>query len=353
MTGTEPDRRGTRRGRYAAVIGAIGATAAAALLAVTLTGPAARAQTTATATAAAAAATVTATDTAGVPADWAPVAYERARLAVPASWLVENPGQFWCAPPPDGLIFAGTKPVFPSDSDCRLTTRLAWIVSAGSLPTGISQRKPTAVINGFPVYRRPSAKGTIVYLVPRLDVRIGARGPGAARVLATLHRSPLSVVLRRGPAAAVPAGWTWHKFGGTWFAAPRSWIREREDRWETCGTGEETRTLLLINAVKPPFYLPCPAQIPTAGDAQAQPGLTVVSGKYAARSVGEHYAGCRQRRGVRICLSKATGSGGFPGGVLVFSVTRPRHAAVYFLLGLSGSGTSARAVFDSAGATRR
>ncbi len=105
--------------------------------------------------------------------------------------------------------------------------------------------------------------------------------------------------------------------------------------------------LLLIDATKPPLSLPCPLQIPTAIADQAQPGLTVVTGKYAAQSVGESYARCQSRRGVRICLSTITGQGGLFGGVLIFSVTRPKHPATYFLLGLSGSGAGARAVFDS------
>ena len=73
----------------------------------------------------------------------------------------------------------------------------------------------------------------------------------------------------------------------------------------------------------------------------------MVTGKYAARSVGQSYARCQSRSGVRICLSTVTGQGGFLSGVLIFSVTRPKHPATFFLLGLSGSGASARAVFDS------
>jgi hypothetical protein len=73
----------------------------------------------------------------------------------------------------------------------------------------------------------------------------------------------------------------------------------------------------------------------------------VVTGKYAAESVGESYARCQSRGGVRICLSTVTGQGGLSGSVLIFSVTRPKHPATFFLLGLSGSGASARAAFDS------
>jgi hypothetical protein len=151
-------------------------------------------------------------------------------------------------------------------------------------------------------------------------------------------------VLRRGAAARVPAGWTWRQLGGVRFAAPRSWGVRREDQWATCGTGVQPSSLLLIDATKPPLALPCPLEIPTAAADQAQPGLTVVTGKYAARSVGQSYAGCQSRRGVRICLSTVTGQGGPLSGVLIFSVARPHHAATFFLLGMPGTGASARAV---------
>ena len=288
------------------------------------------------------------TDASVTPKGWSPVAYESAQLSVPGSWLVESPQQLFCGMPQiSGMIFVGVTPGFPKSFGCDVPANLAWILPAGKLPKGISQRKPTARIDGIPVYRVPSAKGTTVYLVPELGVRVGARGKPAARVLATLTRSPLSVVLRRGPAARVPAGWTWREFGGVRFATPRSWSLQREDQWSTCGTGLEPSTLLLIDATKPPLALPCPYLIPSATADQAQPGLTVVTGKYAATSVGESYASCRPRGDVRICRSTVTGQGGPVGGVLILSVSRPKHATTFFLLGLSGSGASARAVFDS------
>ncbi len=108
-------------------------------------------------------------------------------------------------------------------------------------------------------------------------------------------------------------------------------------------------TLLLIHATRPPLVLPCPATIPTASADQAQPGLTVVSGKYAAESVGQTFLHrCREQHSLRICLSSVTGEGGSFSGVLIFSVSRGHHdAATYFLLGLSGSGTAARTVLGS------
>jgi hypothetical protein len=349
MTGREEGPRHRRRDWRAV---AIAATVAAAVIGLVSTALAAPRSTAASSSVARMGSTRQAvgplTDVSSTPAGWSPVPYESAQLSVPALWLVESPQQLSCGfPQVSGMIFVGVKPEFPKGFGCDVTASLAWIRPAGKLPKGISHRKPTAVIHGIPVYQLPSGKGTAAYLVPELGVRVGARGKLAPRVLATLTRSPLSVVLSRGPVAPVPAGWTWRQFGGLRFATPRSWSLQREDQWSTCGTGLVPSSLLLTDAAKPPLYLPCPYMIPTASADQAQPGLTVVAGKYAAQSVGRRYARCQSRRGVQICLSTVTGQGGLLGGVLVFSVTRPKHPATFFLLGLSGSGVSARAVFDS------
>jgi hypothetical protein len=288
-------------------------------------------------------------------AGWVPVPYRNAQLSVPGSWLVESQQQLWCAFPRSGMIFAGLEPRLPKSIGCGLTTSVAWIVPAGHIPAGIGHRRPTAVINGIRVYQLPSGRGSVVYLVPELGVRVGARGPGARRVLATLTRSPLSVALGRGSTSHIPGSWTWRRFGGVLFATPRSWSLQRADQWATCGTGLVPDTLLLIRATRPPLILPCPFTIPTASADEAQPGLTAVSGKYAAESVGQSFfRRCREQRGAAICLSTATGEGGFFSGVLIFSVTRPHHdGATYFLLGLSGSGTTARTVLGSIAADPR
>lgn len=287
-------------------------------------------------------------DQSGRPSGWVPVPYQRAQLSVPRLWLVETPGQFSCETQVPGMIFAGARPKFPAATDCRLTASLAWIRPAGHIPPGIRHRRPTTVIHGIGVYRLRSGPGSVVYLAPGLRVRIGARGPLTRRVLATLTWSPLAVVLEHGPARAAPASWPRHRFGGVGFAVPASWTTRNKKQWATCGTGVVPRSLLLIDATRPPLALPCPSPFPTAGAEQARPGLTVVTGKYAAQSVAENFRSCLQRHGARICLSSITGQGGFDSAVLIFSVSRPhQHAATFFLLGLSGSGAGARTVFAS------
>src|ERR1700722_14547079 len=253
MSGTGPmteGEQGTRRGQRGWRIAAIATLAAAVLglVSTTLASPrAAAAASSAAGISSTGQAVGPLTDVSVTPKGWSPVAYENAQLSVPGSWLVESPQQFFCGMPQiSGMIFAGVRPGFPKSFGCDVPASLAWILPAGKLPKGISQRKPTARIDGIPVYRVPSVKGTTVYLVPELGVRVGARGKSAARVLATLTRSPLSVVLRRGPAARVPAGWTWREFGGVRFATPRSWNLQREDEWATCGTGLDPSRLLLI-----------------------------------------------------------------------------------------------------------
>lgn len=139
-------------------------------------------------------------DGTGAGAAWAPVPYRRAQLFVPGLWLVESPQQFWCAPWSRGMIFVGIRPGIPKGAGCGLTASLAWILPAGHIPPGIRHRRPTAVIHGIPVYRLPGGPKSVLYPVPDLGVRIGARGPLARRVLATLTGSPLSAVLRCGPA---------------------------------------------------------------------------------------------------------------------------------------------------------
>ncbi len=284
----------------------------------------------------------------GTPADWVPVPYRRAQLSVPGLWLVQTPPEIFCVPHAGGMIFTGVKPGIPKGAGCDLTASYAWILPAGHIPPGISHRKPTAVINGIPVYRRPSGPKSVLYLVPRLGVRVGAHGSLGRQVLATLHRSPLSVVLGKGRASTVPARWVWHRIGGVRFATPRTWQQHRQTQWATCGTGLVAGSLLLIAAAKPPLALPCPFPFPYADAFVAKPGLTAVTGKFAARSVSQQFTRCQLRHGARICLAAVTGQGGFLSGVLIFSVSRPHHhPAAFFLLGLSGSGARARAIFDS------
>ena len=194
-----------------------------------------------------------------LPDGWAPVPYRRAQLSVPGSWLVQSPQQFSCGfPRAGGMIFAGGKP----------GPRRGWLRPDGEPGLDPACRAHTEGDQPPQAHGRdqwhsrlPAAgrSGIGAVPVPELGVRAGARGPLARRVLATLTSSPLSVVLRRGPAAPVPASWSWHRFGGVRFATPRSWSLQREDQWATCGTGLVPRWLLLSTRPDRRPDLPCPA----------------------------------------------------------------------------------------------
>ena len=331
MTAQVHGRRWTRRRRGALTAGAVAAATGAAIFAALPAGGSLAA---------------TGSQAAGQ-RNLVPVPFQRAQLSVPGSWFVESSEGFACANGHEGLIFAGLGPRFPKNVGChRLSSSYAWIIPGSHVAP--AHRKPTLVIDGFGVYRLPSARKSVVYLVPKLGVRIGAHGPRARQILSTLRESPLGVVLASGPAGRVPASWGRHDFGGVKFASPRGWHTEHENVWETCGTGVDKRSLALINARKSPIPIPCPAPAPFAKELTAVPGLTVVTGKFAAQSVAETFRHCLLRAGTRICPSTETGAGGFDSEALVFSVSRPHHhAKTFILLGLSGTGAQARAIFDS------
>ena len=89
--------------------------------------------------------------------------------------------------------------------DAMIPASTAWAdTPAGKIPKGLSHRKPTAVIHGIPVYRLPSSKGSTVYLVPELGVRVGASGPMANQVLAAVQTLNLVVAHQRKAVRSIP-----------------------------------------------------------------------------------------------------------------------------------------------------
>lgn len=281
-------------------------------------------------------------------ASWAAVPFGPAQLSVPGGWCVQDSREVLCLGKIPGQIFAGLRPLFAIKLGAGKPVNYAWIVPVKHFPAGISHRKPTAVINGLPVFRKHDADGSLAYLVPKLGVEVGAHGRLARRIIATLARSPLDVVLAKGPASPAPKRWVRREFGGVRFATPRGWRRHLETQFSTCGTGVWPGQLLLVDARKPPLEPPCLPPLSTASDDAAEPGLVVLTGKYAAESVAEHYPHCRTRQHTKICWSQDTGVAGLLGGVLMISVSRPHHhSGTFFLLGLAGSGAKARTIFDS------
>ena len=119
----------------------------------------------------------------------------------------------------------------PQERSLHDVARQLRLDRARHLPPGITHRKPTAIINGFPVYRVPSGKHSLT----RAQVAQVGGGTESAtkRILATLNRSPLSAVWLRVGSAQCRAILVVRRFGGLRFAVPGSWRVHRQKAWAT------------------------------------------------------------------------------------------------------------------------
>ena len=194
----------------------------------------------------------------GTPSGWAPVTYRGAQLSVPKPWIVESPHQFLCGPPRSRHDLRGRAAWVAPQAGIRRDRQPGLDPAgredpAGDQPSQAHRRDPRHP--GLPAERRPGHRG---YLVPQLGVQVGARGQQARRVLATLNRSPLEVVLGRDTAARCPPA-------GPGGCSAASGSRPRAPGACSARTSgppaapaSSPRSLLLIDATKPP--LPCRAR---------------------------------------------------------------------------------------------
>jgi hypothetical protein len=224
---------------------------------------------------------------------------------------------------------------------CGMTASGAAI---GTIPGPIARGHLTGKVNGIGVIRVRDARGYLTYLVPALHVRVIARGPLASRVLATLKRSPLSVVLARGRPFPVPSRWRWHEFRGIRFAAPASWGLVRNGHWG-CPPFIARATVNLIpaaNSQRPS----CGVILPTAGLITGRNGVIAGAGSNGgADSPG--YDGCWVLHGLRACYVADDPAEDELLAVSVFGPGRDRATLVE--IGLAGNGAVARTIFDSIG----
>ncbi len=220
---------------------------------------------------------------------------------------------------------------------CLQPPNMAAILSIRS-----AQRQPEGTptrINGIAVTRvsiAASPAGSVSYAVPSLHVVVTARGPLARRVLATLTRSPISVVLAPGPRFAVPAGWAWHQAGAIRFAAPAHWSLVRNGFWPCAMTSDSVLIIPARNRQMPRCAL---SSVPPA----PVPGVIVAIGRSVVPPASG-YDACRRLDALRACYSTSVGQG-VVFDVAVFAPGRQRGTLVE--IGLAGSGAVARTIFDS------
>jgi hypothetical protein len=282
------------------------------------------------------------TGTAATPAGWAAVAHGDAQISVPARWLVASTPQ--CGRRIPGYVVLGpaSTNLVVRNPRCRQAQNMAAIL-IGRTSGGHGAHLATK-INGIAVESVqivPSADGSVSYFVPALHVTVTAHGPLARRVLATLTRSPLSVVLEAGPRSPVPHSWRWHEFRGIRFAAPGGWALDRNGHWG-CPPFSAPDSVVLIPAAN--FRRPrCAVVVPTAGLMTGHAGVVAGAGPY--RGSDTFLPGsCRRLHGLRACyLTPAYGDQTLDVAVYVPG----RDRATELQIGLGGSGVIPRTIVQS------
>ncbi|HLI44867.1 MAG TPA: DUF4232 domain-containing protein [Acidimicrobiales bacterium] len=269
-------------------------------------------------------------DTALTPPGWSPVALGDAQISVPASWLLQRRDETQClgrGRHVGGWVFVGER-----------ATSLTCGPGGSSRPENVVSMVKAA----HPVAESgPSPRARWAF-----GVEVTASGPLAAKVLDTLTRSPLSVVLSRRDVAA-PASWRTISFGGVTLSAPPEWRELHRDYWLGCPPTLLRATVLLDTASVNASGFSCPGYPATAGDEAAVPGLTIAAGRYVARP--KPSARCWSARGLGVCVEPSADQS----AVLTLSVGVPGVAhPVVIELGLAGSGAVPRAILDSLRPTR-
>jgi len=283
------------------------------------------------------------------PPGWSPLTYRDAQVSVPSSWGFQTSLGSLCGLTTNGGVLLGRKFRLAElrVAACRLPPTTVTL----SPIQRMLRRAPTQRINGIPVTRLPGTSGFVSYTVPSLGVDVTARGPKAPRVIATLTRSPLSVVLAPGRPFPVPSGWRWHDFGGIRFAAPGAWNLQRTDKWGSCdGRPVAAGTVRLSAAATFGCQGGIASPVPLARFSAPVAGLTVGAGRLAALGVGALQSGmqahCVRLRGMRACIPQE----GMPQGgefleLIIYPPGRARPTVVD--IGLAGTGATARTIFDS------
>lgn len=269
------------------------------------------------------------TDTSLTPPGWSPVALGDAQISVPTSWLLEGADGEACSNHVGGWVFVGEPPTPLSCNAGQSLAPPANVVSivrsprrGGGVPTGSSGGQATLSKWAF-------------------DDEVTASGPLARKVLATLTRSPLSVVLARSDVAA-PASWRTMSFAGLSFAVPSTWRAQHARDWLGCVPELAAHAVVLDTASISTLDASCPAPPVTAGGRAPVPGLVVASGKYV--QAPGRTSRCMPVHDLQVCVEPAS-----PASSVLSLLVRLHgsSAPVDLQLGLAGTGAVPRAILDS------
>lgn len=282
------------------------------------------------------------TDTSVTPRGWAPVAYGNVQVSVPADWRVAS--RPVCGHTSHGYVVLGTTSTSLAVRNPRCK-QAANMVAIQVLPKGQGHtRRRTGQINGIPLLGvRPLVRGSETFLAPTMHVLITARGPLANKVLGTLTRSPLSVVLAPGPRFPVPASWRWHDFGGIKFAAPGAWRVVRSRLWFTCWDVVYPALSVELVTASRRVLMSCSVPRDIAGVLRPSQGVAVGFGRYASLYDAASEVGCRRLHGLRACFYWPSLGRPLELAVLVPGRDKPTVLDV----GLAGNGAEARTIVES------
>jgi hypothetical protein len=279
------------------------------------------------------------------PAGWSPVSLGNVQISVPSSWSVEDP-LYDCGSRGGGMVFINHAPTSPPQGlGCALAPNTVELSTTTSAAPQESHRK---TINGIPVTIATSKSFTIGTVFAS-GTEVVVQGPLAAKVLATLTRSPQSVVLHSS-VDSVPSGWRRVSFGGLRFAVPGQWTLQREAIWEGC-PGNIAGGVLELSTAERSIYPSCEGVPNTAGSLAASPGMVLGSGPQVQRAPAD--ATCLTRHGLRICIDPPPPpNGGYSFGheldLLTAQVKVPGQADIDQIeIGLTGNGMTPLEIFDS------
>jgi len=289
------------------------------------------------------------------PKGWAPVDNGDAQLSVPRGWLVEVNGDSVCGHV-GGIVFLGEPGELPAVMGCPGVRNWIAMFPLEAVPRAF-RHLHSVLVNHVPVLMRSArfaaryaaglnevvTVGTrYVDVVPTLHEELTAAGPSALKVLRTLTRSPLAVVLAGGERPAVPSGWAAVSFAGVRFRVPGGWPVFRDGRWPWCGFGVSVDSVVLGRFDKASSVLapPCPAPLQTAGAEAGNNGALVAVGRYAPLPRTPTRA-CLAVGGLSACITAMTGT------VVDLVVRAPHRRPVYVAIGLAGDGIVARTILYS------
>lgn len=204
------------------------------------------------------------------PPGWQPGDFQRARLWVPGSWVVQPSGYPTRCGKGGGELLLGTGPLLSPSKGCGTT--LVRVEMATEPPS----RAVSRWIDGYQA-RTTARPGSDVgrWWVPALGVSFNFPSEAPVAVLGTLGPSPQGVVTEAGPATPVPEGWHAVQFAGAHLDTPGSWPTASADLTTPCGEPFWRKAAVYVGPNQGSLTVSCPLAF---GPPPAKAGIWLQAG---------------------------------------------------------------------------